>query len=203
DARMTRTGAVMGTPAYMAPEQHEGRVADARSDQFSFCVALHEGLFGRLPFAGETLVELIGNVLAARMLPAPEGTAVPRWVARILASGRALKTDDRYSSMEALLAALARDPTRARRRWLAGAGLSALLLGGGFGLASMSQETGPAPCTGAAAELAEVWGEARQTAARAGLVAAMPQLGASTWEMIAPRLDRHAADWVAMRTGAC
>jgi len=202
DARMTRTGAVMGTPAYMSPEQHEGEIADARSDQFSFCVALHEGLFGQLPFAGETMIELVGNVMAARMVPPPEGT-VPRWVTRIVTRGLALRAEDRFPTMEALLAALARDPTRVRRRWLAGAGLSTLLVGGGFGLASMAQETGPAPCTGAAAEIAEVWGEARRTATRAGLVAAVPELGARTWEVIAPRLDGHAEGWAAMRTEAC
>ena len=49
---LTQTGAVLGTPAYMAPEQHDGKPADALSDQFSFCVSLYESLHGRRPFPG-------------------------------------------------------------------------------------------------------------------------------------------------------
>jgi eukaryotic-like serine/threonine-protein kinase len=57
-------GAVMGTPAYMAPEQWRGADVDARADQFAFCVALWEGLFGERPFAGSAAAELRDNVLA-------------------------------------------------------------------------------------------------------------------------------------------
>src|SRR4051794_3934114 len=56
---LTEWGQVMGTPAYMAPEQLRGGAADARSDQFSFCVALWEALYGRKPFAGQGLRELL------------------------------------------------------------------------------------------------------------------------------------------------
>ena len=46
---VTKTGAVVGTPAYMAPEQFRREPLDARADQFSFCVALHEALYGQRP----------------------------------------------------------------------------------------------------------------------------------------------------------
>ena len=58
DEKLTRTGTLMGTPAYMSPEQFRGGFADARSDQFSFCVALYEALFNQRPFGGRTFVEL-------------------------------------------------------------------------------------------------------------------------------------------------
>src|SRR5690606_20796451 len=55
---LTLVGTIMGTPAYMSPEQHRGVATDARSDQFSFCVALWGALYGQPPFAGDSLLEL-------------------------------------------------------------------------------------------------------------------------------------------------
>ena len=63
DQRLTRTGAMMGTPAYMAPEQFRGLATDARTDQFAFCIALYEALYGERPFAGNTLMALTTNVV--------------------------------------------------------------------------------------------------------------------------------------------
>jgi serine/threonine protein kinase len=64
---LTRTGTLLGTPAYMAPEQYLGRRADARSDQFSFCVALYQALHGERPFAGDSLSALAENVTRGRL----------------------------------------------------------------------------------------------------------------------------------------
>ncbi|MEX1361939.1 MAG: serine/threonine-protein kinase, partial [Nannocystaceae bacterium] len=81
---LTRTGAVMGTPAYMAPEQHQGDVVDERSDQYGFCIALWEGLTGSRPFVaddGDSMLE------AKRSGPPPwpsEAPAVPRVVVEAL-----------------------------------------------------------------------------------------------------------------------
>ena len=57
---------MLGTPAYMAPEQHDGKPADALSDQFSFCVSLYESMHGRRPFPGQTAAEIAAAVRAGR-----------------------------------------------------------------------------------------------------------------------------------------
>ena len=66
---LTRHGEVLGTPAYMAPEQHTDRDVDARADQYAFCVTAYEALLGTRPFAGSTLVELLEQQLAGRIAP--------------------------------------------------------------------------------------------------------------------------------------
>jgi serine/threonine protein kinase len=107
---MHRTGGrLVGTPAYMAPEQHLGGIADARADQFSFCVALYEALYGERPFRGATLGELRMNLIAGRMHAPPPRSPVPPWLRRVLVRGLATAPERRWPDMRALLAALAHD----------------------------------------------------------------------------------------------
>ena len=120
-AEDTQVDAVIGTPAYMAPEQHDGANCDARADQFSFCVALWEGLYGVRPFAGSTPVEVAMAMRAMAFEPVPRDSRVPRWLHRILLRGLARDPADRYPDMRALLAELGRDRGRLRRLWLVGA----------------------------------------------------------------------------------
>jgi hypothetical protein len=91
----------------MAPEQILGYPVDARADQFSFCVALYEALYGRRPFAGETYRELVVNILDGIVTPPPDGADVPLAVHRVIERGLASAPDDRYPSMTALLDDLA------------------------------------------------------------------------------------------------
>ena len=114
DEKLTRTGAVMGTPAYMSPEQFRGGFADARSDQFSFCVALYEALFNARPFGGRTLTELADCVVAGRLIEPPESEPVPAWLRFALKRGLSANPADRFPSMHELLAAINRRPAAAR-----------------------------------------------------------------------------------------
>ncbi|MCX4245173.1 protein kinase domain-containing protein [Paraliomyxa miuraensis] len=100
---LTRTGFVLGTPAYMSPEQHEGEAADARSDQFGFCVALYEALYGRRPFPGRTFAKLSRAITKGAPLPPPSGTEVPRWVHQVVMRGLSRDPSERFPSMDALL----------------------------------------------------------------------------------------------------
>jgi len=128
---LTNFGAVMGTPAYMAPEQISGETADERSDVFSFCVALWEALYGLRPFGGDTMT---GRLAAIRRgeIREPGPSATPRWLRPLLLRGLADEPGDRWPNMRALLAALARDPERerARRRRSALLVVGVLVLGG-------------------------------------------------------------------------
>ena len=109
----TRTGAILGTPAYAAPEVLARQPATVRSDQFSFAVALYEALYRQPPFAGDTVADLYAAVTAGAVRPPPSGD-VPAPVRDAIL--RALATDPaaRWPSMAALLVALAAPP---RRRW--------------------------------------------------------------------------------------
>ncbi|MCB9753640.1 MAG: serine/threonine protein kinase [Myxococcales bacterium] len=167
EQHLTRTGAIMGTPAYMAPEQHLGRVADARSDQFSFCVALYEGLYGEHPFPTTSLVAIIEAVTSGRVRAAPAGAQVPAWLRRHVLRGLSEDPAKRFASMDELLRALASDPARRRRRWLTGALVVLSASGASFGLARSTGAQAPAPCEGVADDFAGVW-SGRGAAAEAG-----------------------------------
>jgi WD40 repeat protein/predicted Ser/Thr protein kinase len=110
---ITRSGQVVGTPRYMSPEQCAGEAADERSDQFSFCVALYEALYGERPFLGKTTSALREAALAGRIRPAPSKAGVPPWLRSVLVRGLAGDPAGRHASMDDLIAALQRDP-RAR-----------------------------------------------------------------------------------------
>ena len=113
---VTDAGVLIGTPAYMAPEQHAGAHVDPRSDQFSFCVALYEALYGVRPFGGRTREEVARNAREGRFEPRPPGSRVPGSLRDLLLRGLAADPADRFPSMHALLRALGRDRGRAPRR---------------------------------------------------------------------------------------
>jgi eukaryotic-like serine/threonine-protein kinase len=100
---LTQEGALMGTPAFMSPEQLRGEPATTASDQFSFCVALYNAVHAQAPFEGETLLELAANVCAGKLRPPPSKSAAPPWLRDILRRGLSVKPADRYPTLAALL----------------------------------------------------------------------------------------------------
>jgi len=131
DVNLTTSGSVLGTPAYMAPEQFSGGDVDPRTDQFNFCVSLYEALYGERPFEGKTYDELSENVIAGKLRSAPHGTQVSGGLRQILARGLSAKPAERFPSMDHLLVELARDRARPWRRtgWVALAVAAALAVG--------------------------------------------------------------------------
>jgi len=130
---LTRTGALLGTPAYMAPEQLGGQRADSRSDQFSFCVSLYEALSGRRPFRGTTLLELAESF---ERDPVSEAalTGVPKSIRAALLRGLSTQPVDRFDSMTSLVGELERSldesaaPAAPRRRLSTLLSVAALLV---------------------------------------------------------------------------
>jgi serine/threonine protein kinase/formylglycine-generating enzyme required for sulfatase activity len=121
-AALTKTGALAGTPAYMAPEQFLGKAIDERTDQFAFCVALYEALYGERPFAGETVIAIADAVTDGRVRATLKSTDVPGWVRACLLRGLRVGPAERHSGIGELLAVLANDPLARRRRRLLWAG---------------------------------------------------------------------------------
>lgn len=94
-AEITQSGTVLGTPAYMAPEQHDGGPVDARADQYAFCVALFEALTGRRPARDAKAND-----------PDRIAKGVPMRLHAALLRGLEEDPDDRFASMRQLLAEL-------------------------------------------------------------------------------------------------
>ncbi len=97
---------ILGTPAYMAPEQHAGQPADARSDVFAFCAALYEALFGDRPFPAPTMQGLVEQKSAGRTLDPATHALVPSWLTRGIERGLSADPNQRFQSMQELLRAL-------------------------------------------------------------------------------------------------
>jgi serine/threonine protein kinase len=98
----------VGTPAYMAPEQLAGRLAEPRSDQFACCVMLYEALYGERPFPGRTPAELAYHVMRGTRRRRPPQITVPAWLQATINRGLALVGGARWPSVTALVDALSR-----------------------------------------------------------------------------------------------
>jgi serine/threonine protein kinase/tetratricopeptide (TPR) repeat protein len=173
-ARVTRSGAIAGTPPYMAPEQERGLAVDAKSDQYSLCVVLYEALYGERP---------------ARDVRPPVRRGVSARVRRALATGLRANPEARHASIDALIDAL-RDRKRVQVA-VAAVAIAALVAGGAALWITRAPSVDDA-CTVAADDAVRVWDPARRTAmvARAG-------------EPIAVRIDDWTRAWSARRKELC
>jgi tetratricopeptide (TPR) repeat protein/predicted Ser/Thr protein kinase len=194
---LTSWGMVLGTPGYMAPEQLRGLSSDARSDQFSFCVALYEALYGERPFAGE----VADAAERGDIRPPREDARVPAWLRDVVLRGLSADPARRWASMDELLRELARDPGAVRRRWLAAA---AVLLAGG-GLLAWGSALGDASrlCRGAERKLTGVWDAERKDAVRAAFLGTHLSYAPIALDRIEAILDRYTGDWTNMHREAC
>jgi len=201
DRSMTEAGSLLGTPAYMSPEQYRGEPADQRSDQFAYCVALFEALVGRRPFKGQTITALAAAVNAGR-IDMPTRPPVSRGVMRAILRGLSVAPEDRFESMNALLTALQRPRARSRSLGLL-VGASGLAIGAVAVAQSSRPAEVPTPCRGAQDDVDALWTTERRSTIQQAFVAAAGERGARTWREAETALEHYLAGWVDARTDAC
>ena len=200
DMELTAAGLVMGTPRYMAPEQHRGETLTAAADQYALCVALWEALCGEAPFRDRTIQALAAAKVEGP--PAWPASHVPRTVADAVSRGLAPDPGDRWPSVRELLDALAWDPAAHRNRWiLAASGLGVLVAAA----AVLSSRSAPqsAQCTGAETQLGEAWSEPRRSDARTAVLGVGKSYAADVWERVSRQIDDYSAQWKQVHRETC
>ncbi|MBK9754003.1 MAG: serine/threonine protein kinase [Nannocystis sp.] len=201
---ITTTGAMLGTALYMSPEQWRAQAADARSDQFSFCVALYAAVHGAPPFPANTAQALREQVLAGVVAAPPEQRRLPGRLRRALLRGLSREPARRFADMPALLAELERVRRGRPLTWL---GLGVLALGVGAALGgrwSVADEpVSPDMCAGGAARVEAVWGSERRAAVRRAFMATEHADAGELWAQVAVQLDAYALAWERSHAAAC
>ncbi|HEV7559868.1 MAG TPA: serine/threonine-protein kinase [Kofleriaceae bacterium] len=164
DAELTQTGILIGTPAYMAPEQYAGLAPDPRTDQFSFCVTAWEALSGSRPFTGDSL-DALRNAVGGGVAKTP--AELPSSVRAVLSRGLDPEPSKRWPDMRSLLSAL--EKIAAPRRRIAGimVVVGAVILATGVTFAVMNRSSSdhnaiPGHCSPADEEFGSAWSSARR-----------------------------------------
>lgn len=183
----TQAGTVVGTPAYMAPEVLATAPADDKADQYSFCVALWEALYGARPHDAD---DLDGLYRAAREGPPtpPSDARCPAAIGGVLRRGLAPRPEDRFDSITALLSALRRAttdrPSIGRSRSIAGSVGLTLVAGAAAAFTVLNHE--PTDSASACVPPSSVWTAARRSDTKAAFESSDRVFADETW----PRVDR-------------
>ncbi len=201
---LTRTGAMVGTPAYMSPEQLSSMPVGPASDQFSFCTALFEALYDHHPYVADgNWQQLPYNVLEGEIQQPKATRRIPSALARTLVRGLSVRPEERWPSMEALLEQLRRavEPRRPRM------GLTALALGAIaaslLAIGPLDTSEGGGRCDEAASLMKKAWAPpSRSSLRRAWLESRLPG-AADAWTRAQVRLDTYVDDWWAAHGVAC
>ncbi|MFN7935521.1 MAG: protein kinase [Bryobacteraceae bacterium] len=137
---LTTEGTVLGTPQYMAPEQFEGKEADARSDVWAFGAVLYEMVTGRKAFEGKNYTSLVAAILGGEPAPMAVKPFTPAWLERMVRRCLAKDADDRYQSMRDLAMDLKSPPAEtatlaksSRWPWVVAAALAVALIPASMG----------------------------------------------------------------------
>lgn len=201
DTAVTRAGIVVGTPRYMAPEQHRGDALTPALDQYGFCVALWDALAGKPPFAAQTGADLVAAKLAGP--PSWPGPAtIPKPIVDALRRGLSPDPADRFGSLPPLLERLAPRTGSPWTIWAvatATAGLAGAIIWTGLNGAAPDE----LPCDGARAKIVDTWGPAARSRVERSLLDTGASFAAGVWANVGAQLDAYADGWSAMHTDAC
>lgn len=204
DDSVTRGGAIIGTPAYMAPEQRRGQPPDVRTDQFSFGVTLYQALYGKRPFESPRAAQ--GSQGASAVTPTiaepPSDAPVPRWLAGVVMRALSERPEDRYPSMHALLEQLSKDPAATLRRRLVWAAGTTLVLGAMVAVGAASRRN-TLLCSGAEQQLRGTWDEALKDAGQKAFLATGSPIAQDSWTRAASALEAYSRDWATMHRESC
>ncbi|MEM7159147.1 MAG: serine/threonine-protein kinase [Myxococcota bacterium] len=187
----------LGTPAYMAPEQLRGRAADARSDQFAFCVTLFEALTGRRPFGGETATE---RLAAIDQGPAPaDAEALPRRLREVVLRGLDPEPTRRHPDLTSLIDVLERQlRPRSRGGWIV-----ASMLAVAAGAVGWAQGRDHDECLARAQAIDTTWSAARQASIDAAFSKTGRPYAEHAQAFVHETIDRYAREWSEASVGAC
>ncbi len=184
-AESTATGTVVGTPAYMAPEQHRGEPLDGRADQYAFGVALHEAIYGRRPRSSR---------------PARRA-GVPRWLAEVVGRTLAPEPDDRFADMHGVIEALGRDRRAIVRRRLLVSGLAVSIgVSAWLGLGGLAADD---PCAVEREQIDMVLDQSSRERLRTQLLASREPYAEASAATVDRALLRYAERWTQVRTESC
>lgn len=200
---MTQAGAVVGTPRYMAPEQHAGAPPDPRSDQFAFCVALYQALYRQDPYVAHSMERLVHAKQEGRIKEPPEGVPIPGRVEQLIWRGLAPDPRRRYPTMEALLEDLRDVPVVRGRpvlRWVVGLGLSSAALGVA---ALQSGGAARAPCDDGSNRWQETWNPDRKAAVQAAFSGVDAGASEVSWRAVERGLDAYGEAFTQQYADAC
>lgn len=196
--RLTQTGAVMGTPAYMSPEQMQTADVDARSDQFALCVTLYEALWNKSPFPADTLATLV----AARLEGAdePPRSAVPTRVRDAVMRGLSYEPASRFPNIPALLREL--EPRSSSRATAAIVAAGLVAAAAGVAIATREPLAQP-PCAEASQELGSTWDRETRAVVRESFARSSHDDAAASFARVDSELVDFTAAWTETYDTAC
>lgn len=199
DGNITRTGAVLGTPPYMSPEQHRGDGSDPRSDQFGFGVTLYEALFGVRPFSG-SMNEMRHAKQDGKWRAIPSGTKVPARLAAVIERTLQPEAEKRYASMNELLEALERAGRPKVSPQMLG-GVAVLVAGIAVPMTMLTADDNP--CNAGQVHIQRAWSPDRQSVIREAFEHSAAPYARAAGQRVQTEIDAWTAGWLGAYENAC